>query len=79
MKNRSFKEAIVVMFIIISTPFSVVLVTKLFALFVGVLFGWHHYQVIVGQPGVWVLATFAGLFAHILLVTAYLEDRYNSN
>ena len=73
-KNRDFNEVFKVSLILLSTPFSVVIVGKLLAIIIGFLFGWEYMHEIQGLAGVWCSLSFILLFMHICMACAYSED-----
>ena len=76
-KNRDFNEVLKVSLILISTPFSVVIVGKLLALVIGFLFGWQYMHECQGLPGLWVGLSFIIFFMHLCMALAYSEDCKN--
>jgi|19_taG_2_1085344.scaffolds.fasta_scaffold01992_6 ABC-type Mn2+/Zn2+ transport system permease subunit len=73
-RNKDIKQAMTVGLILVSTPFTISIVTKLFAVLVGFLFGWHNHDILLGTVPVWIFITILMLFIHIYLLAAYDED-----
>ena len=57
-RNKESKEALTTGLILISLPFTISIVGKLFAVLVGFLFGWHNHDIVLGTVPFWIFLTF---------------------
>jgi len=61
--------------LVISTPFTVLLLGKIFAVASAILFNWETHDVLLQQIPLWVLWTFVVIFCNIYWGTCINEDR----
>ena len=64
--------------LLFSTPFTILLLGKLFALCGAFLFSWETHDVLIKQPLLWMLWSLAVVIANIYLALCIDEDRMNT-
>jgi len=77
--NRNFKQALGQAAIIVATPFTVVLIGKLFALTIAICFGTEAMNTFLRFAPIWVVLSVAMLIIHIMLATEYDKDCARKN
>ena len=66
--------ALIAALIIIGTPFSIVILGKLFLLLLYFLFGSSMHDYLLNAGGFWVIVTIIMLFVHFMLLISHIED-----
>ncbi len=77
--NRNFKQGVIVSLILLSTPFTIVLVGKLFAVTVAICFGSYTMSVFQAFPPLWVLLSVFMIICHCMLASEYDKDCKRKN
>ena len=72
--NRNFKQAVIIAAILLSTPFTIVLVGKLFTLTIAICFGTAAMNTFLTFIPIWVVLSIVMFLLHIMLATEYDKD-----